>query len=366
MSSLSASKVPLDRNAGMIHATTPSPDFSPERCSIPDPALAQALPRKQTDGDLGLVQPASRLLAKAFDHCLASMRVQIVQHQMDGVGLGIVDGDIQQVVGKFSRRAVPRHLGKVPSGFRLHPAEHVDRAAALVFTVSASHSPRPHGLGRANFLVQHHRLLIHTNHRFPLAPRLFIKGQDVLHAPDILFIQFRHAPHFFPATASGRGFAVGRGSSPVPPVARVCVSPLLRSAGAPSNARGLGAAGHRPARRCVADPAPPASSLFPAVAARTRHVPVRLAESVGWSAIPSSELRRRSWPPAGRSVPRPAAARPKPAARFAPAAIRSVTSAVTPVVPAWTTESEIARSCPSYSSDTAPGQVPICITNYVV
>src|SRR5215467_15341210 len=99
MSSLSASKVPLDRNAGMIHATTPSPDFSPERCSIPDPALAQALPRKQTDGDLGLVQPtavfgrvvhgeafpqpASRLLAKAFDHCLASMRVQIVQHQMD-------------------------------------------------------------------------------------------------------------------------------------------------------------------------------------------------------------------------------------------------------------------------------------------
>jgi hypothetical protein len=110
MSSLFASKVPLDWNAGMIHSTTPSPDLSPERGWIPDPTLAQALPRKQTDGDLGLVQPTamfgcvvygkafpqpvSRLLAKAFDYRLAGMRVQIVQHQMDDVGL---NGNLREI-----------------------------------------------------------------------------------------------------------------------------------------------------------------------------------------------------------------------------------------------------------------------------
>jgi len=44
-----------------IHAATPSPSFSLQRDSISDPALAQALPRKQTDRDLGLVQPTAVL-----------------------------------------------------------------------------------------------------------------------------------------------------------------------------------------------------------------------------------------------------------------------------------------------------------------
>ena len=90
-----------------IHATAPSSGLLPQSSSISDPAWAEALPRKQTDGDLGLVQPTavlgrvvhresvpqpgSHLLAKASDHCLAGMRTQIVQHQMDGIGRGIAD-----------------------------------------------------------------------------------------------------------------------------------------------------------------------------------------------------------------------------------------------------------------------------------
>jgi len=131
---------------------------------ISDPTAAQALPRKQTDCDFGLVQPtavfgrgvhgksvpqpAARLLAKAFHHCLAGMRTEIVQDQMDGVRLRVADGDLPQIVGKLGRGAVGRHLGEVPSHFRLHPTEHIGRAATLVFAVAPCHLPWPHRLRR--------------------------------------------------------------------------------------------------------------------------------------------------------------------------------------------------------------------------
>src|SRR5216684_7925519 len=267
---------------------------------------------------------------------------------MDRVGLRIADGNVQQVVGKLGRGTMGRHFGEVLPRFRFDPAEHVGRATALVFAISSSHSSRSHCLRRTNFLMQHDRLLIHTNHRFPLTQRLFVDGQDVLHAPDVLLIQFRHAPHFFPATASGRGFPARPESFPVPPAAPVCVLPLLRSAGAPSSASGLPAEDHTPAPRCVADGAHPARPLSPVVAARTRPAPGRLGDSVGWSAIPSSGSTLRSSPPAGWAAHRPTAAGPKRVAPSARAVNHSATSAATPAVPAGTTEPQIAPSCPSY------------------
>jgi len=210
-----------------IHATAPSSSLLPQSSSISDPASAQALPRKQTDGDLGLVQPTavlgrvvhresipqpgSRLLPKASDHCLAGVRTQIVQPQMDGIGLGIADRNFQQVVSQFGRRTVRRHLGKILPSLRFHSAEHVGRATTLVLAIASRHSSGPHRLRTANVLVQNHRFLIHTNHWLLLASRLLIHRQNVLPALDILLLQFRHAPHFFPATALGRGFPAGRG-----------------------------------------------------------------------------------------------------------------------------------------------------------
>jgi hypothetical protein len=73
-----------------IHTTTPSLSLSPQRSPISDPALAQTLPRKQTDRDFGLVQPTAvlrgvmhrkpipqavaGLLAKAFHRHLSRVR----------------------------------------------------------------------------------------------------------------------------------------------------------------------------------------------------------------------------------------------------------------------------------------------------
>src|SRR5207244_6570504 len=90
------------------------------------------------------------------------------------------------------------HLGEVLPRFRFDSAEHVGGAATLVFAITPRDSSRSHRQGRTNLLVEHHRLLVHTNHRFPLTQRLFIHRQDVLHTPDVLLIQFRHASHFFP------------------------------------------------------------------------------------------------------------------------------------------------------------------------
>src|SRR5712692_3041525 len=273
---------------------------------------------------------------------------------MDGVRLRVADRNLQHVVGKLGRRAGGRHLGEVLPRFRFDSAEHVGGAATLVFAIAPRHSSRPHGQGRTNLLGEHHRFLIHPNHRFPFTQRLFVHGQDVFHPPDVLLIQFRHAPHFFPATASGRGFPARPESFPVPPAAPVCVLPLLRSAGAPSSASGLPAEDHMPAPRCVADGAHPARPLSPVVAARTRPAPGRLGDSVGCSAIPSSGSTLRSSPPAGWAAHRPTAAGPKRVAPSARAVNHSATSAATPAVPAWTTEPKIAHSCPSYKPGLEP------------
>jgi hypothetical protein len=85
-----------------IHTTTPGLSCLAQRDSISDAALAHALAREQTDGNLGLIQPASMLgrvvdcestpqpvpsfLAEAFHDRLPGMGTQIVHHQMNGVG----------------------------------------------------------------------------------------------------------------------------------------------------------------------------------------------------------------------------------------------------------------------------------------
>src|SRR5260370_7243815 len=146
---------------------------------------------------------------------------------MDGVRLRVADGNLQQVVGKLGGGTAVGHLEKVSSRLGLYSAEYVGRAAALVFTIAPRHLSRTHRLRRTNLLMQHHRFLIDTNHRFPCTQRFFVHRQDVLHAPDVLFIQFRHAPHFFPATASGRAFPPGPGSPPPPPPPPFPLSPPL-------------------------------------------------------------------------------------------------------------------------------------------
>src|ERR1017187_6226597 len=113
----------------------------------------------------------------------------------------------------------------MPPRLGLDAAEHIGRSATPIFSIPAGYPSRLHRYRRPDFLMQHHRFLVDTHHWFPGRERLFIHGQHVLHARDIFLIDFGPAPHFFPATVSGRGFRAGFGPSLVPPPAPVCASP---------------------------------------------------------------------------------------------------------------------------------------------
>src|SRR6266480_1548779 len=130
---------------------------------------------------------------------------------------------------RFTKRAnsLPERFGcggsEVAAGLRFHHAEDVGRAAAFIFVVLLG---RFAGFGRTRWPhigMQRYRLLIETNHRFGWIVGFLINAQRVLHAVDVASVQLRHAPHFFPATASTRGFATKSELSLAPPWAPVCV-----------------------------------------------------------------------------------------------------------------------------------------------
>ena len=193
-----------------------------------------------------LPQPTASLFSKSFHQNFAGVGTQVVHDQMDGIGLPIASGDIQQVIGKLSRAASRSHLGEVPSRLGLDPANHVGGSATLVFIVSPGNSSWLHRDRGTGVGMQHYRLLVDADHWCPLAHRLFIQPQQLLHAGDVLLVQLRHAPHFFPATASGRGFPAAPGWFLALPVVPTCAGSPLRSAGAPSSVPVLTAAGCRP------------------------------------------------------------------------------------------------------------------------
>src|SRR5260370_37298850 len=139
----------------------------------------------------------------------------------------------------------------MPPRLGLDAAENVGRSATPIFGISAGYPSRLHRHRRPDFLMQHHRFLVDTHHRFPCRERLFVHCQHILHAHDVVLIEFGHAPHFFPATVSGRGFRARFGPSLVPPVAPASASLLPPPASAPSTAPGPPPEDCIPGPRCA-------------------------------------------------------------------------------------------------------------------
>ena len=151
------------------------------------------------------------------------MAIEVIHDKVDGLGEGILFDDMPDHASELGAGTIRCRRGEVPPGLWLHDAKYVRRAAPLVLIVLFGWLPRLGWDRRAHIGVQRYRFFVQANHRLGCIVRPFIDGQHVLHLLDVLFIQFRDAPHFFPATASGRGFAAKSGLSPAPLWGPVCV-----------------------------------------------------------------------------------------------------------------------------------------------
>src|ERR1700728_4282190 len=76
------------------------------------------------------------------------------------------------------------------------------------------HAAGFHGDGVSDLVVESDWLFVHTHHRFFGRQRLFIDLQHRFHMLDIVVVEVGNTPHFFPATAGGRGSATRSGLPP--------------------------------------------------------------------------------------------------------------------------------------------------------
>ena len=95
---------------------------------------------------------------------LAAMDVQVVQNQVNSVGIRILDGQMEGHSSERKRRTVGRGEGEVPSRSGFYRAEDIGRAVALVFAVAPCFASRRGRGRRPDIGVQRDRLLIQANH----------------------------------------------------------------------------------------------------------------------------------------------------------------------------------------------------------
>src|SRR5450755_4146856 len=131
--------------------------------------------------------------------------------------------------------------------------------------------------------MQRDGFLVQTNHRFSGAVGLLIDRQNVFHLSKVLGVEIGDAPHFFPATASGRGCSTKHGWSRVPRAEPVFASRLPRRSAAPSNALVPPGADCTPSRSRVAFRRHPTVPGNHVLAARTKPLRVLLFDSDGQS-----------------------------------------------------------------------------------
>jgi hypothetical protein len=146
------------------------------------------------------------------------MRVEIIQHQMNGARRGVTPRYPIKCSRKFSRGTVGRGVGRMATGFGLDHAEHVGSAAPLVLIVAARAVAGGQRRSRSQRVQQLHRPLVQRDDW-----RMFIQ-RPVQHSPTplpsgskVLLVELRHAPHFLPPWLQRMAYKTDGGWSPAPP-----------------------------------------------------------------------------------------------------------------------------------------------------
>src|SRR5689334_742171 len=115
-------EAPVGAGAGAIDAAIPGAGFAAPGGEVRDSAAAQALAREQTDFELRLVEPtavegrvvhgkalpqlAAGLRAIAVGQGLAAVNIEIVHHQVNGPGTGILAGQCQAHLRELAARTI--------------------------------------------------------------------------------------------------------------------------------------------------------------------------------------------------------------------------------------------------------------------
>ena len=189
----------------------PGGDFGDEALGVVDPAV-QALAAQHADLDFDHVEPAGVLggvveLEAAQDAASFGGREglvegagrvgrQIVQHDADALGMGIVDIDeIAHALGEVFGGAPLGDLDVAPGPVDVDADEEIDRAVAAVLAIVALELAR---LGRdrlAHLADELGRALVEADHRPLGIGRFGIEVEHVFHAGDIFAIDLGDAPH---------------------------------------------------------------------------------------------------------------------------------------------------------------------------
>src|SRR5450631_2954798 len=240
-------------------------------------------------------EPAPLGLTVGIDQRLEAMGVEVVEDDVDSLRFQVSVADPLHRGGETTGLAIRRRVGEVAACLGRDDAEDVGGAAPDVFVVALGDAAWGHRSAVALGRMQLHGSFIEGHHGLLLRRWLLHQVQHVLHPLDVLAVQLRDAPHFFPATASARGSSATAGLFPCRPMRRCLVAPPPSPAARPTTATARAVAGYTRA------PRPPLRF-------------VRRISSAAWAVGPRSGLPRGpvvysgvrpGGPPAGRSRPRP-------------------------------------------------------------
>src|ERR1700694_5940620 len=97
-----------------------------------------------------------------------------------------------------------------------HGTEDVGGSTTFVFVIALGDLARTRREGRSQIRVERDRFFVQANHRLRSTIGFLINCQDVFHLAEVLRVHVGDPPHFFPATASGRGWSTKPGWSRAP------------------------------------------------------------------------------------------------------------------------------------------------------
>src|SRR5258708_4175622 len=179
--------------------------------------MTEALPGEDADFDFRLIEPTSmnrrvvnreavRYLAAKFrgveiGQGLALMDVQIVQDQMDGLRCRVLQGQLEGYLRELQGRTIRRREGEMAACFGFYCAENISRPATLVLVVPSRFPSWRRRRAGTDIGMGGDGLLIPAPQGLWGIEGFLILLQTLLHFFDVVFIEFAHAPHFFPATA---------------------------------------------------------------------------------------------------------------------------------------------------------------------